>query len=134
MIAYLVWIMYSFLEGVREAFSLNINTFRKIKCPHWSKITIFQRIIFFLLIGYFIFTSTSVAYALIFLTGMLPIFYYIQNGTYFLIRNKMNSDTFIDGYSSDAVISDRPIMYWTWKVRSLATLFGILSQSLIWFI
>lgn len=133
-LSYTIWMVYSFLEGVREAFSLQTTTFKKIKCANWSTITFFQRFIFFLLLNYFIFSTIGILFCFVFSLGMIPLFYYIQNGTYFLIRNKMNPDIFKDGYSSDSSNIDRPSMYLRYKIRKFASIFGIIVQTLNWFI
>lgn len=132
-LSYTVWMMYSFLEGVREAFGKQTKTFKRLKCTNWTTITLIQRSIFFLLISYIIYLNVGCVQSLIFSVGMIPVFYYIQNGTYFLIKNKMNPNIFKDGYSSDAIDSDSPVMYCKYDIRRLAVAIGIFIQPLIFF-
>lgn len=132
-LSYTVWMMYSFLEGVREAFSKQTKTFKRLKCTNWTTITLIQRSIFFLLISYIIYLNVGCVQSLIFSVGMIPVFYYIQNGTYFLIKNKMNPTIFKDGYSSDSIDSDSPVMYCKYDIRRLAVTIGIFIQPLIFF-
>lgn len=133
-LSYTVWIMYSFLEGVREAFGKQTKTFKRLKCTNWTTIALIQRSIFFLLISYIIYLNVGCYQSLIFSIGMVPVFYYIQNGTYFLIKNKMNPSIFTQGYSSDAINSDSPVMYCKYDIRRLAAILGVFIQPLIFFI
>ena len=132
-LSYTVWMMYSFLEGVGEASSKQTKTFKRLKCANWTTKTLIQRSIFFLLISYIIYFNVGCVQSLIFSVGMIPVFYYIQNGTYFLIKNKMNPNIFKDGYSSDAIDSDSPVMYCKYDIRRLAVAIGIFIQPLIFF-
>lgn len=132
-LSYTVWIMYSFLEGVREAFSKQTKTFKRLKCTNWTTITLIQRSIFFLLISYIIYLNVGCIQSLIFSVGMIPVFYYIQNGTYFLIKNKMNPNIFTEGYLSDSIGSDSPIMYCKYNIRRLVAVLGVFIQPLIFF-
>lgn len=132
---YLVWITFSFLEGVREAYSghsISYIKFSKEDRNEW--IIYLERVIFFIVMGYLLYTLIGPNYLIVSLLGMVPIFYYVQNGTYFLIRNKLNPNVFKLKQLSDCEIgSEGPVMYLKNKLRNRILILGILSQ-VFWFV
>lgn len=135
-VLYLITILFSFLEGVREAVQVHSNsTFKKSKCDRVSYAILFQRLIFFSLINYILVSLSGGLHSMIFTLGMIPVFYYIQNGTYFLIRNKLSPNMFKLRQSSNKdPQSNNPVMYLNNKFRQRLLVVGVLSQVLLWFV
>ncbi len=124
----LLWFIYSFSEGVREGYANHQKSLSSFRRETSDVVVFFQRFLILLIFSYMIFDKGVWSY-LLFLIGASSIFIYIQNGTYFLIRNKLNPGIF-------ELIKDneKPDMYVNkyWRIR-LAYL-GVLSQGFLWII
>jgi hypothetical protein len=135
-ISYLVWLLYSFLEGVREGnskhFKSSSNTLTEVKSPpiYWS-----QRILILLILNIHLLSHVSILDVLFSTISMFLIFPYIHSGTYFLIRNKLNPSIFIKRACEDCNdVENRPSMYLDCKTRTKLALISIAIQLLILFI
>ncbi len=128
-----IWILYSFLEGVREGYTSHYRSFSRFSR---SKNMIFictQRLLVFVIFSYLVFHSKDFLPAFIFSFGALSIFTYIQNGTYFLIRNGLNTNIFPDKQRTNC-IEECPVICLNSVLRLRLAYFGIMIQSLLWVI
>ena len=135
-ISYLIWIFYSFFEGVREGnskhFKSSSNILTEIKSQpiYWS-----QRILILLILNIHLLSHVSILYVFFSTISMFLIFPYVHSGTYFLIRNKLNPSIFIKQSCEDCNDSEeRPSMYLDCKIRTKLALISIVIQLLIFFI
>ena len=135
-ISYLIWILYSFFEGVREGnskhFKSSANILTEVKSPviYW-----FQRLLILLILNLHLLSHVSTLDVLFSTLSMFLIFPYVHSGTYFLIRNKLNPSIFIKGACDDCDnCDDRPSMYLDCKIRTKLALISIVIQLLIFFI
>lgn len=93
---YLIWLFYSFLEGVREAnLKHHLDNSKSFVCVRSPYIFNAQRILFLLLIA-LVLISTVKGTLILSLLSMVLTFPFIQIGTYFVIRNKLNPNSFTD--------------------------------------
>lgn len=134
--SYLLWLLYTFFEGVREAnskhFKSSSNTLVEIKSPiiYWL-----QRILILLIINIHLIYHVTMIWTIISLLSMVLIFPYLHSGTYFVIRHKLNPDTFIKGACEDCINNEeRPSMYLDCKIRTKLALISIIIQLSIFFI
>ena len=135
-IIYLIlWNLYSFFEGVREANSKHHKEFSKsltdIKSPIIYNL---QRGLVLLIINLHLLTHIS-WWALLSLPAMALIFPYIHNGTYFLMRNKLNPNIFTKGSCEDCQNKEeQPSMYLKNSIRTNLALIGLIILVIICFI
>lgn len=108
----ILWGFYSFLEGIREGYYIHqksLSAFNKVfRNPYLIYI---QR---FLILGIFSYAMSRYGLTSMFLftIGAIFVFSYIQNGTYFLVRNKLNPSLFCDKQSTTNVdLFNRPFTY-----------------------
>lgn len=134
--SYLLWLLYTFFEGVREAnskhFKSSSNTLVEIKSPiiYWL-----QRILILLIINIHLIYHVMMIWTILSLLSMVLIFPYLHSGTYFVIRHKLNPDTFTKGACEDCINNEeRPSMYLDCKIRTKLALISIIIQLSIFFI
>jgi len=131
----LLWMLYSLFEGVREANSKHHKNLSKslieIKSP---LIYNAQRLIVLFVINLHLWSHIS--YLAIFSTiAMSLMFPYIHNGTYFLIRNKLNPSIFPKKACEDCDVEiEQPSDYLSSKIRTKLFLIGLAIQIIICFI
>jgi len=135
-ISYLIWLLYSFFEGVREGnskhFKSSANILTEIKSPiiYWS-----QRVLILLILNLHLLSHASILDVCFSTLSMLLIFPYVHSGTYFLIRNKLNPSIFTKGPCDDCDNNEeKPSMYLDCKIRTKLGLISIIIQLLIFFI
>ena len=134
--SYLLWLLYTFFEGVREAnskhfkSSANILTEVKSQPIYW-----FQRILILLILNIHLLSHVSILDVFFSTISMFLIFPYVHSGTYFLVRNKLNPIIFTKRTCDDCDdTDDRPSMYLDFKIRTKLALISIVIQLLIFFI
>lgn len=136
-ISLITWIIYTFFEGAREAnYNHNRNSL-KISKPeiNISLLCNIQRIFILSSIGFCL--SSNISYTLIGLPilSMILIFPYIHNGTYFIIRNKLDPNVFTKGSSSNCNdVEDVPTIYLENKLRNNLAIIGLLILIIVLFI
>jgi len=134
-ISNLLWILYAFFEGLREANSKHHKNLSKslieIKSPLVYNA---QRLIVLIIINLHLWSH--ITYLAIFSTiSMAIMFPYIHNGTYFLIRNKLNPSIFTKGTCEDCDIKmEQPSDYLNRNLRTKLALIGLIIQISICFI
>ena len=134
-ISYILWNLYSFFEGVREANSKHHKDFSKslrdIKSPMVYNI---QRGLVLFILGLHLFSHIS-WWAILSTVAMALMFPYIHNVTYFLIRNKLNPGIFTKGPCEDCQNKEeRPSMYLIHSLRTKLALIGLIIAILVCFI
>ena len=134
--SYLLWLLYTFFEGVREAnskhfkSSANILTEVKSQPIYW-----FQRILILLILNIHLLSHVSILDVFFSTISMFLIFPYVHSGTYFLVRNKLNPIIFIKRACEDCNDSEeKPSMYLDCKIRTKLALISLVIQLLIFFI
>jgi hypothetical protein len=130
----IIWAIYALFEGVREGNSQHHKTSSKslfeINVPIIYNC---QRALVLFVIALYL--STISLTAVLSVIPMILIFPYIHNGTYFIIRNKLNPSTFTDGPNSDCDVDfERPSNYINANLRTKLALLGTILQILICFI
>ena len=134
-ISHILWNLYSFFEGVREANSKHHKDFSKsltdIKSPAVYNM---QRGLVLFILGLHLFGHIS-WWAILSTLAMALMFPYIHNGTYFLIRNKLNPGIFTKGPCEDCKnVEERPSMYLIHSLRTKLALIGLIIAILVCFI
>ena len=134
--SYLLWLLYSFFEGVREAnskhFKSSSNTAVEIKSPliYWL-----QRALVIIILNLHLISHVSILWTLLSTLSMIMIFPYVHSGTYFIIRNKLNPSIFIKGACENCSDEEnKPSMNLDCKIRTKLALISIIIQLVIFFI
>jgi hypothetical protein len=128
----ILWIIYSFSEGIREGYADHQKSLLGFnKREKYSSFVFAQRCLILLIFTYPLFLS-NVMSSLIFFIGAISVFVYIQNGIYFLLRNKLNPKYLDPNFRCD--FFDHPIVYLNSRLRSRLAFFGVLLQSFLWLI
>jgi hypothetical protein len=134
--SYLLWLLYSFFEAVREAnskhFKSSANTLVEIKSPviYWL-----QRALVLIILNLHLISHVTILWSILSTLSMIVIFPYIHSGTYFIIRNKLNPDSFVKGACENCIDAEnKPSMYLNCKIRTKLALISIIIQLSIFFI
>jgi len=134
-ISHILWILYSFFEGVREANIKHHKEFSKsVTDVKSTKIYILQRGLVLFIITFNLLNSIGL-WGLISTLSMILMFIYIHNGTYFLMRDKLSPGIFTKGHCQDCPNeNERPTMYLTNNLRTKLALIGLIIQIVVCFI
>jgi hypothetical protein len=134
-ISHILWILYSFFEGVREANSKHHKEFSKsLTDVKSTMIYNLQRGLVLIIISLNLLSHIS-WWASISTLSMALMFPYIHNGTYFLMRNKLNPSIFTKGPCEDCSNKEeQPTMYLIHNSRTKLALIGLIIQIAICFI
>lgn len=126
-----IWVIYSLLEGVRDAFYYNsenksssTNTSRYN--IHW--IFFVCRVCVWMLIGIIIYFSNQNNTLTLFLfsISLSLIFSYLHNGIYYYMRNQLDPTIYQKAWFDDSN-SSTAILEFDYKTRTLMMIIGILS-------
>lgn len=134
-ISLLLWNLYAFFEGVREANSKHHKEFSKsltdIKSPIIYNL---QRGLVLIIINLHLLSHVS-WWSILSTIGMVLVFPYIHNRTYFLMRNKLNPGIFTKGPCEDCQnLEEQPSMYLKHSLRTKLALIGLIIIAVICFI
>jgi hypothetical protein len=134
--SYLIWLLYSFFEGVREAnskhFKSSANTLIEIKSPiiYWL-----QRALVLVILNLHLISHVSILWTLLSTLSMILILPYVHSGTYFIIRNKLTPGLFVKGSCENCLNEEnKPSMYLNCKIRTKLALISLIIQLVIFFI
>lgn len=133
-LTYLIWLLYSFLEGVREAnLKHHLDNSKSFVCVRSSYIFNTQRFLFIFLIFLFLLFSVK-GILLLSVLSMILTFPFIQIGTYFVIRNKLNPNSFNDLSAHNTKIDkEKTSIYIDYPKRFRLFILGVVLQLFIFF-
>lgn len=115
-LSYIFWILYSFMEGIREA-NLRQNAPKsEVKLKMYN----LQRIGVLLMVSILLYFKIKFLAILVF-ASMLLTFPYIHNGTYFSTRNRLSP---LEGFCKDSK-DEKLSIHFNYKIRSRLIIIGI---------
>jgi len=128
----ILWITYSLTEGVREGFYWHYENKSKRVCEfNVNRIFNLQRLLVLLLSGGFL-TYTLGTHSLLCILGMILMFSFFHNGTYYYTRNKLNSSLYPKKWTDESDTFPTFSLLTSYKKRTIAMSIGILSQVFIY--
>lgn len=127
-ICYIFWILYSFIEGVREANFEEKKETSKSNTEMKSKLHNIQRISVISIVSILLFSYIKFLVILISIS-MLFIFPFIHNGTYLLTRNQLNPTRAICQDSNEKLT-----IKFSHKIRTRAAIIGIILLIVTFFL
>jgi hypothetical protein len=87
----LLWTIYSIIEGFRDGFFYYYKKSSHKKCFfEVSPIIVLQRFLVLFIIGFFLFSHSSILVTLFTLISMFLMFGFIYTGSYYYTRKKLN--------------------------------------------
>lgn len=127
-ICYIFWILYSFIEGVREANFEEKKETSKSNAEMKSRLHNIQRICVISVISILLFPHIKFL-SILMAISMLLVFPFIHNGVYLLTRNQLNPKRFICQDSNEKLT-----IKFSHKIRIRAAIIGILLLIITFFL
>lgn len=128
----ILWITYSLTEGVSEGFYWHCENRSKSVCEfNVNRIFNLQRLSVLILAGGFLAYAIG-SHSLFCILGMVLIFPFFHNGTYYYTRNKLDSNFYPKRWTDESVTFPTFSILTTYKKRTIAMSIGILSQIFIY--
>lgn len=124
-----IWVLYSLLEGFREGFfwEYRNNSTKQYKFEIHPIFSL-QRGIVLIIIGLLLFNSISWI-SIINIIGMMLIFSFFHNGTYYYTRNKLDNNIYKLKWRDQSTTSTAKMTkIMTYRNRLVFMLIGILLQ------
>lgn len=132
-ILFVIWILFSYLEGKRDAsfFHANVSSPNPVaENLHW--LFTFTRTIVLGLITWIIFSKYSISVTIIYAFSLSMIFSWIHNGVYYHIRHKLDSNSYPKGFY-DTSTTSTSIIELDYSIRTLLALIGVMGIILTLF-
>ena len=132
LITNLIWIAYSLTEGVREGFYWHYENNSKRVCNfNINPIFNLQRGLVVLKTGGFL-TYTLGLFSLLSLIGMVLIFPFFHNGTYYHTRNKLDERFYPKRWKDESKTFPPFTALISYNKRAIAMILGLTSQVFIY--
>lgn len=132
LLANILWITYSLTEGVREGFYWHYENRSKRVCEfNVNRIFNLQRLsVLIISIGFLAYALGS--HSLLCILGMVLMFPFFHNGTYYYTRNKLDSNFYPKRWTDESKTFPTFSVLTSYKNRTIAMSIGILSQIFIY--
>jgi len=133
LLANLIWIAYSMMDGFREGFYWHYRNNSRRTCEfEINRIFSLQRSLVILLIAGFL-VHTLGWYSLISTVSMVMLFSYFHNGTYYLTRNKLDDKMYPMKWKDES--KTLPVFYsglMRYNKRTVLMVLGLLIQIFVY--
>lgn len=133
LLANLIWITYSMMDGFREGFYWHYRNNSRRTCEfEINRIFSLQRSLVILLIAGFL-VHTLGWYSLISTVSMVMLFSYFHNGTYYLTRNKLDDKMYPMKWKDES--KTLPVFYsglMRYNKRTVLMVLGLLIQIFVY--
>ncbi len=123
-----LWIIYSFFEGIREAYlryrkdTSKSNIELKIELSSTT-----QRLIVLGLLTYILYSNHGIL-SILFAASAILVFIYIQNKTYFVIKRKLDTQ---HSFEKEESKLEKPYIYVKDNIRKKVGTLGVISQMVL---
>jgi hypothetical protein len=132
-LANIIWMMYSMLEGLREGFYWHFKSTSKRDCKfEIHPIFALQRGLVLLIIGGLLYYTIGI-YSLTSIIDMALIFSFFHNGTYYYTRNKLDNNLYQLKWKDQSTTSTAKLTkIMTYRNRTIFMVLGVLLEVFIY--
>ena len=132
-LANIIWMMYSMLEGLREGFYWHFKSTSKRDCKfEIHPIFALQRGLDLLIIGGLLYYTIGI-YSLTSIIDMALIFSFFHNGTYYYTRNKLDNNLYQLKWKDQSTTSTAKLTkIMTYRNRTIFMVLGVLLEVFIY--
>ena len=128
LLANILWITYSLTEGVREGFYWHYENKSKRVCEfNVNRIFNLQRLSVLIISGGFLAYALG-SHSLLCILGMVLMFSFFHNGTYYYTRNKLDSNVYSKRWADESKTFPSFSLLTSYKKRTIGMSIGILLQ------